>query len=262
MRPTRGLSGSRQANGVVRLSFTFLCLVAAATPALAFRPFDGTDAAVVDEGKMEIELQPAGRLHDDSGTTLIAPATRFNYGFTKGWEAVLEGLIQSPLSPTGPSSLSAAGMFLKHVVKPGSLQDKTGPSVATEFGVLLPDSIGDSGFGASWAWIVSQRWEWGAIHLNAATELTREHHGDVFLGVIVEGPAKWTVRPVAEVFYEREFSQFETVSGLVGLIWQVNEDLAVDVGLRHALTNARPVHELRAGVTFGFPVWHNGSTRH
>jgi len=262
MRALREISTSHPANGIAGLSVTFLCLLAPATPAFAFRPFDGTDAAVVDEGKMEIELQPAGRLHDESGTILIAPATRFNYGFTKNWEAVLEGLIQTPLSPTGPSSLSAAGMFLKGVVKPGSLQDKTGPSVATEFGVLLPDSIGDSGFGASWAWIVSQRWEWGAIHLNAATALTREHHGDVFLGMIVEGPAKWTVRPVAEVFYERELSQFETVSGLVGLIWQVNDDLAVDVGLRHALTNARPVNELRAGVTFGFPVWHNGSTRH
>jgi hypothetical protein len=263
MHPTRGLSSSRQANGVVRLSFPFVCLITMTVPpAFAFRPFDGTDAAVVDEGKMEIELQPAGRLHDDSGTILIAPSTRFNYGFTKGWEAVLEGLVQTPLSPAGPSSLSAAGMFLKGVVRPGSLQDKTGPSVATEFGVLLPDSIGDSGFGASWAWIVSQRWEWGAIHLNAATALTREHHGDVFLGMIVEGPAKWTVRPVAEVFYEREFSQFETVSGLFGLIWQVNEDLAVDVGLRHALTNARPVNELRAGVTFGFPVWRNGTARH
>jgi hypothetical protein len=252
----------RAHSGIPAAILAFMWVAATATPASAFRPFDGTDAAVVDKGKMEIELQPAGRLHDDSGTSLIAPATRFNYGFTKGWEAVLEGLVQTPLSPSGPSTLSAAGMFLKGVIRPGSLQDKTGPSIATEFGVLLPDSMGESGFGASWAWIVSQRWEWGAIHLNAAAALTREHNGDVFLGVILEGPAKWTVRPVAEVFYEKEFSQFETVSGLVGLIWQVNEELAVDVGLRHALTNARPVNELRAGVTFGFPVWHNGSTKH
>ena len=41
--------------------------------------------------------------------------------------------------------------------------------------------------------------------------LTREHHGDVFLGAIVEGPGKWTVRPVGEVFYEKEFGQFETM---------------------------------------------------
>lgn len=258
----RDISASTLAHKVC-LSIACLCLVAmAAKPALAFRPFDGTDAAVADPGKMEIELQPAGTLHDDSGTTLIAPATRFNYGVTEGWEAVLEGLIETPLSPTGPSSLSAAGAFLKGVVRPGSLQDKAGPSVATEFGVLLPDSIGDTTYGASWAWIVSQRWDWGTVSLNAATTLTREHHGDIFLGSIIEGPAKWTVRPVAEIFYEKEFGQFETVSGLVGLIWQVNEDLAVDVGVRHAITNNRPVDELRAGVTFGFPVWRNGPVRH
>ena len=40
---------------------------------------------------------------------------------------------------------------------PGSLQDKPGPSVATEFGILFPDTIGNSGFGASLAGIVSQR---------------------------------------------------------------------------------------------------------
>jgi hypothetical protein len=249
-------------SSLVRLSCFSVCFVAMGTPAFAYRPFDGTDAAVVETGKMEIELQPAGRLRDESGTSLIAPATRFNYGFTEGWEAVLEGLVQSPISPPGPSALIGAGMFLKGVIKPGSLQDKPGPSVATEFGVLLPDSNGDSGFGASWAWIVSQRWDWGAIHLNAAAALTREHHGDVFLGVIVEGPAKWTVRPVAELFYEKEFGQFETISGLVGLIWQVQEDLAFDIGLRHALTNAHPVDELRAGVTFAFPVWHKDVARH
>ncbi|HEY0722492.1 MAG TPA: hypothetical protein VGD41_00565, partial [Pyrinomonadaceae bacterium] len=170
---SRQISPSKQ-SVKLRLSIAGLCLVAtAATPAFAFRPFDGTDAAVADPGKMEVELQPAGGLHDESGTTLIAPATRFNFGLTEGWEGVLEGLVQTPLSPSGPSSLTAAGAFLKGVVRPGSLQDKAGPSVATEFGVLLPDSIGETGFGASAAWIVSQRWDWGAIHLNAATTLTR-----------------------------------------------------------------------------------------
>ena len=109
---------------------------------------------------MEIELQPAGRL-DESGTSLIAPATVINYGFAEDWEAVLEGQGQTPLSPMGPTSPTAAGAFLKHVVVPGSLQDKTGPGIATEFGVLLPDSTGNSGVGASLAGIVSQRWDWG-----------------------------------------------------------------------------------------------------
>jgi hypothetical protein len=82
--------------------------------------------------------------------------------------------------------------------------------------------------------------------LNAATALTRDHHADVFIGGIIEGPLKWTIRPVAEFFYEKEFRRSETISGLVGLIWRVRENLSFDVGLRHALTNGHPVNEVRA----------------
>ena len=231
-----------------------LCLIAWSGPARAYRPFDGTDAAVAAPGELEIELQPAGRLREGGNTTLVAPATVFNFGLSEGWEAVFEGQGQTPLSPSGPTSLTAAGAFLKHVLQPGSLQDKTGPSVATEFGVLLPDSTGSSGVGASLAGIVSQRWDWGTIHLNAETALTREHHADVFLGGIIEGPSKWSIRPVAEFFYENEFGKAETISGLIGLIWKVRDNLSFDVGLRHALTNGHPVNEVRAGLTFGFPL--------
>jgi hypothetical protein len=66
MMELREISASTLANNL-RLSVACLCLVAAAaTPAFAFRPFDGTDAAVVDPRKMENELRPAGRLHDES----------------------------------------------------------------------------------------------------------------------------------------------------------------------------------------------------
>jgi hypothetical protein len=231
-----------------------LCLATTSGPAWAYRPFNGTDAAVAAPGEMEIELQPAGRLHEGGNTSLVAPATVINYGLSEGWEAVLEGQGQIPLSPAGPTSLTSAGVFLKHVLQPGSLQDKTGPSIATEFGVLLPDSTGSSGVGASLAGIVSQRWDWGTIHLNAATALTREHHADLFVGGIIEGPSKWAVRPVAEFFYENEFGKAETISGLIGLIWRVRDNLSFDVGLRHALTNGHPVNEVRAGLTFGFPL--------
>jgi hypothetical protein len=235
-------------------SLICVCLLIGLVPASAYRPFDGTDAAVADKDKMEIELQPAGLFKDASGKTLIAPAARFNYGYTENWEAVLEGQFENPLSPSGPASLRAAGAFLKGVLREGSLQNKTGPSIATEFGVLLPDSQGPSQFGASFAGIVSQRWDWGAIHLNGVAELTREHRADLFAGVIIEGPSKWTVRPVAEVFYEKEFGRSETVSGLIGLIWQVREDLSFDVGLRHAVTDGHPVNELRAGMSVAFSV--------
>ena len=249
-----GISKLRLRNWLVTGSAVALATAAWSVPALAYRPFDGTDAAVAAPGEVEIELQPAGRLREGGTNTLVAPATVFNYGLSEGWEAVLEGQGQTPLSPSGPTSLTAAGAFLKHVLVPGSLQGNTGPSVATEFGMLLPDSTGNSGVGARMAGIVSQRWDWGTVHLNAETALTRDHRADVFLDSIVEGPAKWTVRPVAEFFYEREFGQSETLSALVGLIWQVRDNLSFDVGLRHARTNGHPVNEVRAGMTFGFPL--------
>jgi hypothetical protein len=220
--------------------------------AVAYRPFDGTDAAVADPGEVEVELQPAGAQWSREQNLLIAPAVVFNYGFLENWEAVLEGQLQTPFAPLGSTSLSASGVFLKHVIHPGSLQDQLGPSIATEFGVLLPDSSGDSRFGASIDTIISQRWDWGTAHLNIAAELTRNQRADVFTDLILEGPSKWLVRPVAEVFYEEEFGQAHTLSALIGAIWQVNDKLSFDVGFRHAITNGLNVNEIRAGLTVGF----------
>ncbi|MGE5159756.1 MAG: hypothetical protein ACM3OF_16595 [Gemmatimonas sp.] len=225
-----------------------------APPASAYRPFDGTDAAVADPGELEVELQPAGVQHEQGMQTLIAPWTVLNFGLKDGWEAVFEGQAETPLVPSGPTELIGAAASLKHVVVPGSLQGKTGPSVATEFGVLLPDSTGDSGVGASWAGIVSQRWDWATVHFNIEAALTRDHHADAFAGAIIEGPSKWEVRPVAEVFYEREFGLEETFSGLVGLIWQASDKLAFDIAYRYAMTNGHPVNEIRAGLTFAVPL--------
>src|SRR5918911_5237783 len=59
--------------------------------AFAYRPFDGTDAAVVDPGEFEVELGPAQWLREGSERTLIAPAVVLNLGVFDGWEAVLQG---------------------------------------------------------------------------------------------------------------------------------------------------------------------------
>ena len=67
------------------------------------------------------------------------------------------------------------------------------------------------------------------------------------------------MRPVAEIFYEREFGLEETVSGLVGLIWQVSDKLSFDVAYRHALTNGHSVDEVRAGLTFAVPLRFEGA---
>ncbi len=231
-----------------------LCAALWSSPASAYRPVDGTDAAVADAGELEIEFQPAGVRRDGGQKTLVAPATVLNFGLPQQWELVLEGQLETPLSPSGPSVLTASGAFLKHVLREGVLQDKSGPSFATEFGLLLPDSDGSNRLGASIAGIVSQRFDWGTLHLNGEAALTRDHNADVFLGAIVEGPSAWKVRPVAEVFVEDEVGVARTVSGLIGAIWQVDDKLSLDVGFREAVTAGHPVSEIRAGFTIGFPL--------
>src|SRR5882762_10776794 len=77
-----------------------LCLIAWSGPAFAYRPFDGTDAAVAAPGELEIELQPAGVQHEQGTQTLIAPWTVVNIGLSEGWEAVFEGRGETPLVPS------------------------------------------------------------------------------------------------------------------------------------------------------------------
>jgi hypothetical protein len=223
--------------------------------AQAYRPFDGTDAAVAEPGEMEIELGPVEYFREGAERALFAPNVRINYGFTPGWEAVLEGILAHRLTAALPAiSLVENGAFLKGVLREGALQEKPGPSIATEFGVLLPGINDELGVGASIAGIVSQRWDWGTVHLNGAAARTREQHADYFVGVILEGPHDWPIRPVAEVFYDRDVGQFRTRSALVGAIWQVQDNIAVDFGLRGARVNDHTAGEIRAGVTFAFGV--------
>jgi hypothetical protein len=246
----------------LRAGAFLLAIIIPPDVAFAYRPFDGTDAAVAEPGEMEIEFQPAGLLWNHDQRTLVAPATVLNFGIAKNWEAVFEGRFETPLPASGPTTFTDGGAFLKHILRPGVLQDQPGPSIATEFGVLLPDSTGNSGFGASVAGIISQRWDWGTAHLNIAGALTRDQHADLFTGIILEGPSKWVVRPVAEFFYEEEFGQTRTFSALVGAIWQVRDNLSFDVGFRHAIVNGAGVNELRAGLTVGFPLWLLGGPLH
>jgi hypothetical protein len=223
--------------------------------ARAYRPFDGTDAAVAETGEVEIELGPVEYLRNGADRSLFAPDVRINYGFTPGWEASLEGDVAHGLTTGTPVvSLVESEALLKRVLREGTLQEKPGPSIATEFGILLPGLNDEYGTGAILTGIVSQRWHWGTVHLNAQIELTREQHADYFLDTIIEGPYDWVVRPLAEIFYQNDIGEFRTRSALIGVIWQVQDNIAVDFGLRGARVNDHTMGEIRAGVTFAFGV--------
>ncbi len=223
--------------------------------AQAYRPFDGTDAAVTETGEIEIELGPVEYLREGADRTLLAPDVKINYGFARGWEASLQGEIaHGPTAGIPGTSLVEAEALLKAVLREGSLQEKPGPSIATEFGVLLPGVNDEHGTGAILTGAVSHRWDWGTAHFNAQIALTREQHADYFLDHILEGPHDWVVRPVFEIFYERDIGQFRTRSAQIGAIWQVQDNIAVDFGVRGARVNDHTVGEIRAGITFAFGV--------
>jgi hypothetical protein len=228
-------------------------------PASAYRPFDGTDAAVADVHETEIELQPFGYERLGSQSSAVAPFVVYNYGFAERWELVLQTEMVSPIVGGGTPSVQATGAFLKYVIVPGSLQEKSGNgiSIATEFGPLLPGINADPGIGFSWAGIVSQRRDWGTAHFNVEANLTRDHQAETFFSVILEGPRDWKVRPVMEITYDKVWTEGESRAILLGAIWQVDKDLALDAAYRYGIVDGHPVNEIRAGLTFAFKDEHD-----
>src|SRR5262249_35216238 len=140
---------------------------------------------------------------------------------------------------------------LKWLMREGSLQNQPGPSVATEWTILLPET-GQRRFGAEAAAIVSMRWPALTLHANGNVAYTREPTAGLFAGLIVEGPAAWTVRPVAEGFVDREAANAVEWSGLGGAIWPFRESLSFDAAVRLSWLRgagmATRTTELRAGL--------------
>jgi hypothetical protein len=229
--------------------------------ALAYRPFDGTDADVAELGSFELELGPVHWYSQEDSHFVIAPATVLNLGFARGWEVVAD--FQNFLSidripAQARDQLVDTDVLTKAILVPGVLQDRgAGPSVAVEFGPLLPTVNGEAGFGASCDLIVSVRWQTFTAHINSWFELTRgELHPDWFEGVILEGDTGHTFRPVSEWFVEHEFvSKATTFSGLVGGIWHAQDGLDFDAGLREASVGGQRAEEVRLGLTWSFSVW-------
>lgn len=225
--------------------------------ALAYRPFDSTDADVAHAGEAEIEFGPLQWLKQDSKRFLQAPALIANIGFSKDRELVVEGRRQVALDREGDEPRTALvddAVSLKQVLRRGVLQEEGGVSVATEYGVLLPEVNGEHGTGFSLAGIVSQRGTAGTVHLNAALARTRDHEDALFLGTILEGPIDWTLRPVAEAFAQRATGGGRLDSLLLGAIWRVREGLSFDAGVRSARTASETIHELRLGLTWAFSL--------
>jgi len=248
------MNGHVSARAVRRLAAVALALATLAPCAQAYRPFDGTDAAVAETGVFELEAG-VGRVHSGDVHSVALPSLVFNYGLAHDTEIVLEGQYDREVGGTvvgSRNSLDDTQFSVKHVFVKGSLQDGTGPSVASECAVLLPEVHGSSGTGGECAAIVSNKWEEGALHLNAGIGRTREHDWARSASLIAEGPESWKVRPVGEVLVERDNGGGRLHSALVGAIYQQGENLAFDLAFRRAHTNDGRFSEVRVGLTWSF----------
>jgi hypothetical protein len=230
----------------------------AAANAVAYRPFDGTDGGVAETGHFELELGPVHYYRERDVSYLIAPATVLNLGIAPRFELVsdFQNFVSGERVPAlQHDRVLNTDLLLKWVAREGVLQDKTGPSIAFEGGLLLPELGGNDGFGAQLDGIVSARGKVGALHLNSQIADAHDHHFDVFESLILEGPDAWSPRPVAELYVDNEFGGSRRLSALAGVIWDASPFIAVDAAGRYGTIDGHPVEEVRLGFTWVVPVW-------
>jgi len=229
-------------------------------PARAYRPFDGTDAAVAEEGEFEAET---GMTYAATrgGSGLAVPATVLNLGILPNVEAVVD--FQPLFFQTGGGTprfaLVGTDAFAKWVFRRGSLQGASGPSLAIEAGPLLPEFNGDPRFGAQASFIGSERSRELMGHLNLLGAVSRLGHPGVLGSLILEGLPESRVRPVTELLVETVRKEETTYSALEGFIWTARDWLVFDGAMRVGRVDERAFLELRAGVTWALDVW---SPRH
>ncbi len=224
--------------------------------ASAYRPFDQTDADTAEVNTIELELGPV-KLTTDDGHVTYGPGGVFNYGFSDEWELVFDYDAMIPLGDVG-SSLVLTDLMVKHLLRPGSLQDRPGPSVAIELGPLLPTlpTMLHDEIGGSAAVIVSQRFPDVTVHVNGQVEWTRDRAVSTTGGAILEGPQSWRVRPVAEAYVSNERGA-NLYSGLVGAIWRWRATVVFDAAVRMFRDDQDKTGtsgELRLGLTWVIPT--------
>jgi hypothetical protein len=226
-----------------------LCLPVSAW---AYRPFVSTDAAVADPKEVEIELGYFNLERSGRENTIATPSVVLNYGVTKGVELV--GEFRLDVSPD--VELIAPALSVKSVLREGVLQDKPGPSIAVEAGLLLPSTVpGERGIGFDAVGIVSGKVAGVTWHVNGGGGLDRDGRLFGTWGVIGELPLHPKLRLAGEVSGESTRGRRPDNSALLGLIWQpTSSNLFLDAGVRHGISDAAPDWAFTVGLTFGFSL--------
>ena len=239
----------------LRALFFAVGILGASTSAYAYRPFDGTDADVAGTSDIELEIGPLGYLYTRHDSGLVFANTIFNYGFIPRWELVIQGVGVWGLDAALPPRFQNGGVFVKHVLREGTLQDRFGLSLAAETGVLLPTSDPAASDGGVYlGFIASNAWKELIMHVNVSLARSPDRQPDLFLGSIFEFHPKARIRPVSEIYVERHGDQ-TIPSLLVGAILdEMRYHLSFDAATRVAWENDAPLFELRVGLTWTIPA--------
>lgn len=219
--------------------FAWVCLAwLVASPAQAYL-IDLNDARVVALGTMELELQPAGYFQTLIGPEehyLIAPSAQYYIGLAEDWDVLYltRGYVLLDDDPEqSPYALAEQFVALRRVLVNGHYNDDElqGPSLAVQMGMFLPGIEAETGVGASVALLFAWRGDPGTIHANVWINYTQDETFDVFTSVVAEGPTAWPVRPTVEVYLDVDDGE-PYVSGLVGALWEVSDEFALQGGVR------------------------------
>jgi hypothetical protein len=225
-----------------------------AGPAVAYRPFVSTDAAVADPREIEIEFGALTLDRTGHENTFTTPGVVVNYGVRERLELVGQFGVQEGFR----TEIADPAVFLKGVLKEGVLQGKDGVSLAVEAGPLLPSTMkGEGGVGFEGTGILSARLAPVTLHLNVGGGVDRsDARPFATWGLIGELPVTARVRLVSEVNGESIKGQRPNNSVLVGFIWQPSsaDNIFLDAAVRRGISSGAPDWEVTAGVTFGFKL--------
>ena len=248
----KSLQGWRPA---VVLVTVFLMTIGHSTPAVGYRPFVSTDAAVVDPGEVEVELGYFNLEREDKGNVFVVPQVVVNYGMSQDWEVVGEFDVEKP--PDAAAKLVDPGLFLKGIIKEGILQQQEGVSIAIEAGPLLPSAASEQkGLGFEGIGILSGELHRFTYHINVGGGVDRQKtHPFVLWGVIGEISLLPSLRLVGEVSGESSKEKIPDNSVLLGVIWQpLSSSVVLDGGVRKSLSTGAPDWLFTTGLTWSFSL--------
>lgn len=231
-------------------------LVAIPREARAYRPFDGTDSDVANEGEFELELGPVQYLRHERASYVLAPAAILNLGIVHDVELVVDTRALVPnmqRSDVPHFQVGGQDALVKLVLM---RQEEIGIGSALEAGLLLPGIHNDDRFGASADLIVSHEWKPIAIHVNNEISDNHEHQTEWLSTMIFVGPNAWPLRPVSELYVDHVFAGDTQLSALFGAIWSPAQSIDVDAAFREARTiEGVPEQEMRVGFTWRLDIW-------